>query len=139
MPSSCFDMTSDKGGGCHGHHVCVRSVLGSLLYIPSDDILTTTTTATGGDDDNDGDGATGYDDDGVGATGDEVGDDDGEGTMSDDDDGDGAAGNEVDDDGDDETMAMGGDNDGDGATGATGNTSMAMTRWRRRDGRRSQR
>jgi hypothetical protein len=48
----------------------VRSVLGSLLYIPSDDILTTTTTATGGDDDDDGDGATGYDDDGDGATGD---------------------------------------------------------------------
>jgi hypothetical protein len=33
------------------------------------------------------------------------------------------------------TMAMGGDNDGDGATG---DTSMAMTRWRRRDGLRSQ-
>jgi hypothetical protein len=34
------------------------------------------------------------------------------------------------------TMAMGGDNDGEGATG---NTSMAMTQWQRRDGRRSQR
>ncbi len=52
-----FDMTSDKGGGSHGHHVCVRSVLGSLLYIPSDDILTTMTTAAGSDDDNDGAGA----------------------------------------------------------------------------------
>jgi hypothetical protein len=82
-------------------------VLGSLLYIPSDDILTTTTTATGGDDDDDGDGATGYDDDGVGATGDEVGDDDGDGTMSDDDDGDGATGNEVDDDGDDDDYGNG--------------------------------
>jgi hypothetical protein len=26
-----FDMISDKGGGRHGHHVCVRSVVGSLL------------------------------------------------------------------------------------------------------------
>jgi hypothetical protein len=63
--------------------------------------------ATGGDDDDDGDGATGYDDNGVGATGDEVGDDDGEGTMSDDDDGDGATGNEVDDDGDDDDYGDG--------------------------------
>jgi hypothetical protein len=93
-------------------------VLGSLLYIPLDDILTTTTTATGGDDDDDGDGATGYDDDGVGATGDEVGNDDGEGTMSDDDDGDSATGNEVDDDGDDDDYGNG-----------------RRQRWRRRDGR----
>ena len=26
-----FDMILDKGGGRHGHHVCVRSVVGSLL------------------------------------------------------------------------------------------------------------
>jgi len=26
-------MISDKGGGRHGHHVCVRSVLGSLLSL----------------------------------------------------------------------------------------------------------
>ena len=31
MSSSCFDMISDKGGGRHGHHVCVRSMVGSLL------------------------------------------------------------------------------------------------------------
>jgi hypothetical protein len=118
MSSSCFDMTSDKGGGRHGHHDCVRSVLGSLLYIPSDDILTTTTTTTGGDDDDDdGDGAMGYDDDGVGATGDKVGDDDGDGTMSDNDDGDGATGNEVDDDGNDDDYGNG-----------------RRQRWRRRDG-----
>ncbi len=55
MSSSCFDMTSDKGGGHHGHHVCVRSVLGSLLYIPSDDILTTSTTAEVDDDGDDDD------------------------------------------------------------------------------------
>ena len=118
MPLSCFDMTSDKEGGRHGHHVCVRSMLGSLLYIPSDDILTTTTTGTGGDDDDDGNGATGYDDDGVGATGDEVGDDDGEGTMSDNDNCDGAMGNEVDDDGDDNDYGNG-----------------RRQRWRRHDGR----
>ena len=28
--SSCFDMILDKGGWHHGHHVCMRSVLGSL-------------------------------------------------------------------------------------------------------------
>ena len=33
MSSSCFDMISDKGGGRHGHHVCMRSVLGSLLLL----------------------------------------------------------------------------------------------------------
>ena len=33
MYSSYFDMISDKGGGHHGHHVCVRSVLGSLLSL----------------------------------------------------------------------------------------------------------
>jgi hypothetical protein len=93
-------------------------MLGSLLYIPLDDILTMTTTATGGDDDDDGNGATGYDDDVVGATGDEVGDDDGEGTMSDDDNCDGATGNEVDDDGDDNDYGNG-----------------RRQRWRRRDGR----
>ena len=33
MSSSCFDMILDKGGGRHGHHVCVRSVVGSLLSL----------------------------------------------------------------------------------------------------------
>jgi len=28
MSSSFFDMISDKGGGRHGHHVCVRSIVG---------------------------------------------------------------------------------------------------------------
>ena len=65
-----------------------------------------TTTATGGDDNDNGDGATGYDNDGVGATGDEVGNDDGKGTMSDDNDGDGATGN-VDNDGNDKDYGNG--------------------------------
>ena len=56
----------------------------------------------------------GYDNDGVGATG----DDDGEGTMSDDDNGEGATGNEVDDDGDDDDYGNG-----------------RRQRWQRRDGR----
>jgi len=33
MSSSCFDMILDKGGGRHGHHVCVMSVVGSLLSL----------------------------------------------------------------------------------------------------------
>jgi hypothetical protein len=33
MSSSCFDMILDKGGGHHGLHVCVRSVVGSLLLL----------------------------------------------------------------------------------------------------------
>jgi len=33
MSLSCFDMILDKGGGRHGHHVCVRSVVGSLLSL----------------------------------------------------------------------------------------------------------
>jgi hypothetical protein len=33
MSSSCFDMILDKGGGRHGHHVCVKSVAGSLLLL----------------------------------------------------------------------------------------------------------
>jgi hypothetical protein len=33
MSSSCFDMILDKGGERHGHHVCVRSVVGSLLSL----------------------------------------------------------------------------------------------------------
>jgi hypothetical protein len=33
MSSSCFDMILDKGGGHHGLHVCVRSVVGSLLSL----------------------------------------------------------------------------------------------------------
>ena len=33
MSSSCFDMILDKGGERHGHHVCVRSGLGSLLSL----------------------------------------------------------------------------------------------------------
>jgi hypothetical protein len=33
MSSSCFDMISDKGGGRHGRHVCVRSLVGSLLSL----------------------------------------------------------------------------------------------------------
>jgi hypothetical protein len=33
MSSSCFDMILDKGGGRHGLHVCVRSVVGSLLSL----------------------------------------------------------------------------------------------------------
>ena len=33
ISSSCFDMILDKGGGCHGHHVCVKSVAGSLLLL----------------------------------------------------------------------------------------------------------
>jgi hypothetical protein len=28
MPSSFFDKISNKGGGRHGHHVCVRSISG---------------------------------------------------------------------------------------------------------------
>jgi hypothetical protein len=28
MSSSCFGMIADKGGGRHGHQVCVRSVVG---------------------------------------------------------------------------------------------------------------
>ncbi len=30
MSSSFFDMISDKGGGRHGHHVCVRSMVGII-------------------------------------------------------------------------------------------------------------
>ena len=30
---SCFDMILDKGGGRHGLHVCVRSMVGSLLSL----------------------------------------------------------------------------------------------------------
>ena len=33
MSLSCFDMISYKGGGRHGHHDCVRSVVGSLLSL----------------------------------------------------------------------------------------------------------
>ena len=33
MSLSCFDMILDKGGERHGHHVCVRSVVGSLLSL----------------------------------------------------------------------------------------------------------
>jgi hypothetical protein len=33
MSLSCFDMNLDKGGGRHGHHDCVRSVVGSLLSL----------------------------------------------------------------------------------------------------------
>ena len=33
MSSSCFDMILDKGGERHGHHVCVRSMVGSLLSL----------------------------------------------------------------------------------------------------------
>jgi hypothetical protein len=33
MSSSCFDLILDKGGGHHGLHVCVRSVVGSLLSL----------------------------------------------------------------------------------------------------------
>jgi hypothetical protein len=33
MSSSYFDMILDKGGGRHGLHVCVRSVVGSLLLL----------------------------------------------------------------------------------------------------------
>ena len=30
MSSSFFDMISDMKGGRHGHHVCVRSVVGTI-------------------------------------------------------------------------------------------------------------
>ncbi len=33
MSSSCFDTILDKGGGRHGHHVCERCVVGSLLSL----------------------------------------------------------------------------------------------------------